>query len=138
VLDLRALRAEAVLVRDTTTTKEPAMNSTSTLAYSSSTGTGTTYLAPEFGTTPAAETTTYDEYWDEYCFVCSRCTNHVGEHEELVAAGMAEYEGGTVVKTERYDREKARAICEAGYVAYTAGPAAYEAFCKGLEGGVTA
>ena len=112
------------------------MTTTSTLAYSSSTDAGTTYLAPEFGTTPAVES--YDDMRGSYCFVCSRCTDHVGEHEELVAAGMAEYDGGSVIKTERYDREKARAICEAGYVAYTAGPAAYEAFCKELEAGLAA
>lgn len=71
---------------------------------------------------------------DAHCFVCGRHTDHAGEHDDLVAAGMAAYEkDGTVVKTAAYDRDRARAIGEAGYVAYCAGPEAYEAFCKALE-----
>lgn len=31
--------------------------------------------------------------WQEYCFVCRRCTDHVGEHDDLVEAGLAEYPG---------------------------------------------
>lgn len=32
-----------------------------------------------------------------YCFICSRCTDHIGEHEDLVAAGLAEYTHGLYV-----------------------------------------
>lgn len=37
--------------------------------------------------------------WDEtpYCFICSRCTCHIGEHEDEVAAGLAEYREGLYV-----------------------------------------
>jgi hypothetical protein len=120
-----------VLVTHTATTTEGTTTmSTSTLAYSSSTGTGTTYIAPEHDTTPAA-VSFYED--DEYCSVCGRCTNHVGEHEDLVAAGLAEYEGGNVHRTTAYDADRAREISEAGFQAYMVGPVAYEAFCQGLE-----
>ena len=56
----------------------------------------------------------YDDDFD-YCFVCSRTTNHVGEHEALVAAGMAAYDGGTVTRTATYDREAAVVIADAEY-----------------------
>ena len=37
--------------------------------------------------------------WDdeEYCFVCSRCTDHVGEHDDLIETGVAEYRGFKVI-----------------------------------------
>lgn len=40
-----------------------------------------------------------EDKWEEtpYCFVCSRCTCHIGEHEDLVAAGLAEYTQGLYV-----------------------------------------
>lgn len=56
----------------------------------------------------------YDNDFD-YCFVCSRPTDHVGEHEALVAAGMAAYDGGTVTRTATYDREAAVVIADAEY-----------------------
>jgi hypothetical protein len=36
----------------------------------------------------------YDEsdYYDEWCFVCSRPTDHRGEHDDLVAEGRAKYD----------------------------------------------
>lgn len=40
-----------------------------------------------------------EEERDPYCFVCRRCTDHVGEHDEEVALGMAAYDGGYVVWT---------------------------------------
>jgi len=32
-----------------------------------------------------------------YCFICSRATCHVGEHEDIVGAGLAEYREGLYV-----------------------------------------
>ncbi len=31
------------------------------------------------------------DYYFEYCFVCSRATDHRGEHDDLVEAGHATY-----------------------------------------------
>jgi hypothetical protein len=35
--------------------------------------------------------------WDEvdFCFVCGRCTDHFGEHDDLVELGMVEYIDGS-------------------------------------------
>jgi hypothetical protein len=34
----------------------------------------------------------YDDGWDSaYCFVCHRSTDHRGEHDDLVAEGLASY-----------------------------------------------
>lgn len=58
---------------------------------------------------------------DAYCFICSRCTDHWGEHDDLVEAGLAEYhEDGTVTKTAAWDAQKAREITEATWKAYAA------------------
>lgn len=35
--------------------------------------------------------------FDPFCFVCGRCTDHVGEHDELTLVGLARYEDGGVV-----------------------------------------
>ncbi len=32
-----------------------------------------------------------------FCFICSRATCHVGEHEDIVGAGLAEYREGLYV-----------------------------------------
>lgn len=62
----------------------------------------------------------YDDY-TPYCFVCRRVTDHAGEHESLVEAGLAEYgDGGTVRRTAAWDDDKAAAISQAEYVAYCA------------------
>lgn len=47
-----------------------------------------------------------------FCFVCKRPVEHIGEHEALVNAGMAEYddESGVVRKTKSYDSAKAQKI----------------------------
>ena len=37
--------------------------------------------------------------WDDHCYVCGRCTNHVGEHDHEVALGFVEYDGGDVLWT---------------------------------------
>lgn len=110
------------------------MTQTATVLYSTST-VGPAYVAPTLASEWADEDDQMAWEW-RYCFVCSRCTDHVGEHESLVAAGLAAYDGYDVVKTERWDAEKAREVSEAGYVAYCLGPEAYEAFCAGLEQGV--
>jgi hypothetical protein len=52
----------------------------------------------------------FDEY-DPHCFVCGRHTDHFGEHEALVEAGLAYYTGdGSVHKTEKYDADLAAKI----------------------------
>ena len=33
---------------------------------------------------------------DPYCESCGRCTDHVGEHDELLALGLVTYEDGCV------------------------------------------
>lgn len=43
-------------------------------------------IAPE-----VLETMEEDFDYGPYCFVCGRCTCHVGEHEDLDAAGLIEY-----------------------------------------------
>lgn len=102
---------------------------TTVLVYSSMTGDAP---ADMFFSADLPAVVTYED--DAYCFVCGRCTDHAGEHDDLVAAGMAAYEAnGSVVKTAAYDRDRAREIVELAYVAYLAGPVAYEAFCKALE-----
>lgn len=47
-----------------------------------------------------------------FCFVCKRPVEHIGEHEALVNAGMAEYDDelGVVRKTKSYDSVKAQKI----------------------------
>ena len=53
-----------------------------------------------------------------YCFICSRCTCHIGEHEDEVAAGLAEYTQGLYVDwREGVTREQV----EAFYAARRAG-----------------
>lgn len=82
---------------------------TSNLVYSTD-GRTTTDLREEevFDLAPA------EEYDPAFCFVCGRCTDHWGEHDDLVEAGLAEYrDNGSVAKTEQWDAEKARAIHEA-------------------------
>ena len=58
--------------------------------------------------------------YDSYCFVCSRCTDHVGEHEALVEAGLAMYEveSGTVLKTAFWNDFYARIISDIEYYNY--------------------
>lgn len=57
----------------------------------------------------------FDEY-DPHCFVCGRHTDHAGEHDALVDAGMAYYTGdNSVHKTAQYDEERAAQIVEAEY-----------------------
>lgn len=60
-----------------------------------------------------------------YCFVCSRPTDHVGEHDALVAAGMAAYSkasdgsdelGCTVFRTLLWQDHLAKQVGDAEYV----------------------
>lgn len=56
---------------------------------------------------------------DEYCFVCNRVTDHWGEHDALVDAGLAQYsDDGTVYRTEKWDDALAKEITEAEWEAY--------------------
>jgi hypothetical protein len=33
-----------------------------------------------------------ENVWDQpFCFVCSRCTDHFAEHDDMIEAGTAEY-----------------------------------------------
>lgn len=52
-----------------------------------------------------------------YCFSCSRCTDHVGEHHGLLFAGLVRYDAQTrsVLKTELWTRELATRVNEAEY-----------------------
>lgn len=55
---------------------------------------------------------------DPHCFVCHRHTDHWGEHDEIVEAGLAAYAAdGSVYRTDAYDEDLARAIFEAAYAA---------------------
>lgn len=56
-----------------------------------------------------------EDTWD-YCFVCSRPTNHVGEHNALVAAGLATYDEGIVSRAAAWDADLARRIGNAEYI----------------------
>lgn len=60
--------------------------------------------------------------WDDtpMCLVCGRVTDHVAEHDDLVAAGVVEYrDGGIVAWTpgghDRYDAAFAAADGSQGY-----------------------
>lgn len=63
----------------------------------------------------------YDDT-DPFCFVCSRCTDHFGEHDALVEAGLAAYdtESGSVYRTDKWDRELATQIAQREYEEYVA------------------
>lgn len=54
----------------------------------------------------------YMDDYNPYCFVCSRATEHMAEHDDLVDAGMVEYDwdNGIVRKLAAYDENKARAM----------------------------
>ena len=84
---------------------------TAEVVYTTSTGDAPrpahTPIRPAYGMDPYEETA--------FCFVCSRCTEHVGEHEALVEAGLATYEGGSVYKTAAYDADLAREIQQAEF-----------------------
>lgn len=64
---------------------------TSNAVYSTTTGVESTFgelseeLLSELGLN-----TPKDDY--EFCFVCSRATDHRGEHDDLVEAGKARYD----------------------------------------------
>jgi hypothetical protein len=57
----------------------------------------------------------YDDF--SYCFNCGRATDHSGEHDGLVAAGLVTYDAqtGSVNKTEKWTRELAALVSEAEY-----------------------
>lgn len=48
--------------------------------------------------------------YDVFCFVCNRPTEHVAEHDALLEADMVRYEDGSVVLTEKYEEDVARAL----------------------------
>lgn len=51
----------------------------STVVYSTSTD-GTVFNAlPE----PLPFPVVREEVWDDFCFVCGRCTDHFGEHDDI-------------------------------------------------------
>jgi hypothetical protein len=61
-----------------------------------------------------------DAAYGDHCFVCGRHTDHVGEHDDLMIAGMVTYSGGSVVLTDSYDEKAARLISDAAYEVYCA------------------
>lgn len=70
----------------------------------------------EYVGTVAAPTWRDEE--EAHCFVCGRHTDHVAEHDGLVEAGLAAYEGSAVVRTTLWDDAKAARISEAEYQRY--------------------
>lgn len=58
---------------------------------------------------------------DPHCFVCGRHTDHVGEHDGLVHAGLASYaDDGNVLRTSNWDDATASEISEREYQALIA------------------
>lgn len=53
--------------------------------------------------------------YNPFCFVCSRPTDHIAEHDELLEVGMVEYddETGHVLTTKKYTEDGARRAFEA-------------------------
>jgi hypothetical protein len=49
----------------------------------------------------AASTIPLDEPYEPYCFTCGRCTDHLGEHDDLGDRVEYDYARGVV-----YDRER--------------------------------
>lgn len=67
-----------------------------TIVYSTSTGSAPVDLRPD---APVQEEDTMTWEPEPFCFVCSRCTDHFAEHDDLVEAGLAHYgEDGTVYR----------------------------------------
>lgn len=59
-------------------------------------------FSPDEPMPEAWHTLEQDEEWaDPYCFVCGRCTDHVGEHDDLVEVGAADYRGYEVLVLDR-------------------------------------
>lgn len=79
----------------------------SNTVYSTSTGEANPFISlpveleTELGiyrdeVSPEGEYTPYDMAdYIEYCFVCGRCTDHRGEHDDLVEQGLAVYSRNT-------------------------------------------
>lgn len=65
---------------------------------------------------PAPDAAPAPRDYEPYCFVCSRCTDHFGEHDALVSFGLAEYDGDYVLKTDKWDDDLAREIADREYV----------------------
>lgn len=68
---------------------------------------------------PPAPAPRPEDTYEPYCFVCSRPTDHVGEHEALVEAGLASYDrDGSVRRTSAWDADAAAAISQAEFETY--------------------
>jgi hypothetical protein len=90
--------------------------STSAIVYSTSTGAAPSGALVE--ESPATFGVPVDVDVDPHCFVCRRHTDHFGEHDALVEAGLAYYTGdGSVHRTDAWDADLARAIADAEYQA---------------------
>lgn len=99
---------------------------TSTLVYSSGSG----FIAPEFASEPEPQS-----YWADmdWCGVCHRATDHFGEHDDMIAAGLAAVdEDGYLVRTAAWSDDVARLVADAGFEAYQRGEATYRGFLAGL------
>lgn len=58
----------------------------------------------------------------EFCFVCSRATDHFGEHPALIEAGLAVYDtadgNNYVKKTAAWDDQRALEVAQREYLEY--------------------
>jgi len=86
----------ATMVRQITTARVLNRVQGSTLAYRTESGV-TSYVPRATPYVPVVDA--YDEQDDDHCFVCSRHTSHYAEHDDMVEAGTAYYDGGDVWPT---------------------------------------
>ena len=97
--------------------------STATLVYSTTTGADPVFhdgFAEDLAAFDGAYVDPAEQEWPAFCFVCSRVTEHAGEHDDLVAAGLVTYaEDGNVLKTEAYTSASALAVIRAAEAAAT-------------------
>jgi hypothetical protein len=93
--------------------KAPIVEATSEVVYSTTTG----------QVRRPAHVEPNDAFLDineAHCFVCRRHTDHFGEHDGLVEAGLALYKGGSVYRTDAWDDALVREVAQAEYAAYLA------------------
>lgn len=69
---------------------------TAVLVYSVSTGAQAEVLSDtlrdQFLLDTRAEEASWDQYYEPFCFVCGRATDHFAEHDDLVDQGLASYD----------------------------------------------
>lgn len=68
---------------------------------------------------PEVEEFPVEEQWETpFCFICGRVTDHFAEHDDLVEAGLAEYDGVYVNRTDAWTPAAAKAITDASWERY--------------------